>query len=182
MRTTRRSFTILYLCVTIMCAAAVHGQNEKTMVAQDKDESQLTYSAGSTITRNNPDGSWTKILSRGVNAHHQDTDLTAEEGLYNGSVSEIRFYGNAVFKDSVRKLNADTLIYLENSREAFAIGHVIVSESGRSLWADRVRYQKDIRRIEASGNVTVMDDSTRSFINGMEAVFNDSTGHGLIIG
>lgn len=172
--------TLWSVFTAVVSTVVVYGQNEES-----GKESKLTFEAGSNFYHQNPDGSFINRLYKGVTAWHLDAELRAEEGAYLSDlndVREIRFYGGAAFKDSVRNLNADTLIYYENSREALAIGNVLVTEGGRRLRADRVSYLKDIRVIRASGTVNVEDDSTRSTITGKEAVFNDSTGYGLIIG
>ena len=182
MRMKQNTFTSLFVLATLVWAGVLYGQNNIDMDNPDKEESRLYYHAGRTRGIKRPDGSFIKELSDGVEAWHHDAVLKAEEGIYDSYKGEICFYGNAAFKDSVRHLNADTLIYYENNHEAFAIGNVRVTERGRSLWAERVRYLKDLSVIEAFGNVAVKDDSIRSSIYGMEAVFNDSTGHGFVIG
>ncbi|MBT4483925.1 MAG: hypothetical protein HOC71_09640 [Candidatus Latescibacteria bacterium] len=173
---------IFFIASILLCAAAISGENNESTEDSNTGESSLYYTAGRTSGRQMPDGTLVKNLSGGVKARHLDAFLEAEEGEYISNPSEIRFYGAASFKDSLRSLFADTLIYHETNLEAFAIGNVTVIESGRLLFADRVRYLKDLRYIEAHGNVVIEDDSTSSSIRGIKAVFNDSTGHGLIIG
>ena len=180
MRSRIQVLPALALFSLILWTASGYGQDE-----QEKKTSTLTFEAGSNIFKRNPDDSFINRLYRGVTAWHLDAELTADEGVYMSDVDDIRqirFYGSAAFRDSVRHLNADTLIYFEDTREARAIGNVTVTEGGRTLRADHVRYLKDLRYIEATGSVTVNDDSTRSTITGEKAVFNDSTGYGLIIG
>ena len=177
MQTERKAFAVIIMFLTIAWAVAAQGQNEN-----DEEKSSLFYSADGGTRVESVDGSIMKKLLGGVHAWHGDATLEANEGVYFSKPSEIRFYGQAVFKDSIRQLNADTLIYFEKTREAHAIGNVKVTEGGRLLLSDRVRYQKNIRYLDAAGGVTVLDDSTRSFIQGMEAAFDDSTGHGIISG
>ncbi|MFC1692977.1 hypothetical protein ACFL1R_05690 [Candidatus Latescibacterota bacterium] len=183
MRGQKNAIKAFAVLSALLCAVAVFGQDTEKSEPRSEEESRLTYRAkgGGKYVRK-ADGSFSRILTGGVEAWHLDAKLEAQEGIYKSDPSEIRFYGGTTFRDSVRQLFADTLIYYENSREAFAIGNVRVSENGRTMLADSVRYQKNLSLLEAYGSVTVVDDSLNSSIHGTEAVFNDSTGYGLIFG
>ena len=177
MRLRLKFFLILTLLSVLASAVAGYGQNES-----EEEESTLHFDAGSKVFKKRPDGTFTNRFYKGVETRHLDAVLRAEEGIYDSRLGETRFYGDTAFEDSVRKLFADTLIYYENTREALAVGNVRVTEGGRFLSADRVRYLKNKRFISAMGSVEVRDDSTGSIIHGKKAVFDDSTGYGLIVG
>jgi len=176
----RFRYAVLHLFLIASVAASavsVSGQDEG-----GKDEERLEFTAGGKEFRKRPDGTFLNRYYRGVVTRHLDARLEANEGVYDSRLGEVRFYGNAAFEDSVRRLFADTLIYYEKLHEAYAVGNVRVTEGDRKLTADTVYYQKDIRYIKASGNVWVHDDSTNSTIRGTIAEFNDSTGYGLVVG
>lgn len=167
----------------LLLASAVTGQNDDDN-SGDGSKSGLIFEAGSTEFKSRADGTFTKRLSNGVKAwtRNRDADLRADDAFYDSRLGETRFYGSAAFRDSIRHLNADTLIYYDRNDEVVAIGNVRVTEKDRTFWADRLRYEKKNRLMHASGGVIIRDDSLRSSINGMEAVFNDSTNYGLITG
>jgi hypothetical protein len=48
--------------------------------------------------------------------------------LYSSPV-RIVIYGDAVFSDSIRTIKSDTLMYYEESREAYAFGSVSVESA-----------------------------------------------------
>ncbi len=173
-----------FVVVTVLFwVSAVTGQNGDDNSA-DSDKSGLIFEAGSTEFRSQPDGTFTKRYSNGVSAWAEDrsADLKADAAFYDSRLGETRFYGNAAFRDSARYLNADTLVYYDRNNEVVAVGNVRVTEKDRIFWTDRLRYEKNNRLIHASGGVIVRDDSLRSSINGVSAVFNDSTRYGLIVG
>jgi len=182
MRMRLKIFGVLVAGLLLVCFAFARG--EETGGDEDRPE-PLTFEAGSNRFRKNPDGSFVNRLYNGVKAWHLDAELTADEGVYESDADdrrEIRFYGGASFRDSLRRLTADTLVYYEDTRRAVAVGGVLVVEGGRTLVADRVEYRKAGSEIVASGAVNVYDDSTRSRVTGETASFNDSTGYGLIVG
>jgi len=121
-------------------------------------------------------------LYNGVRARHLDAALEAREGIYYSDTGELSFYGDAVFIDSLRQLNADTLIYYEKQRITIAKGNVKITQEDKTFWAEHVKYLKNMRVLEVSGGVTIKDDSLKSSISGMKAVYNDSTGYGIITG
>jgi len=171
-------FGVLSMLVWAMGTA---GQETETPSSK-KDDSGLEYSAGSTVGRQLEDGSLVKIFSDSVVARHLDAFLKALEGRLESGPGLIRFSGGAMFRDSLRTLNADTLVYYEKTQFALAIGRVLISQGMRTVTADTVLYRKAEKIIEARGNVTIRDDSTRSYIRGEAAVFNDSTNIGYIVG
>ncbi len=167
----------------LLCVSAVIGQNDYDNSGDDS-KSGLIFEAGSTEFKNRTDGTFTKRYFNGVSAWTEDhsADLKSDAAFYDSRLGETRFYGSAAFRDSLRLFNADTLVYYERNDEVVAVGNVRVTEKDRTFWADQVRYEKNHRLVHAIGSVFVRDDSLRSSINGVEAVFNDSTNYGLIIG
>ena len=168
----------------LLWASTVIGQNADES-QRDEKPSRLEFQADSTRFKRSPvDESGIKWLLGNVKAWTQDRDseLQADVAYYNSSLGETRFYGSAAFRDSIRHLNADTLIYYDADRRVIAIGNVIVTELDRSFRSDRVNYQKDIRIVQAIGNVIIRDDSLKATITGNKAVFNDSTRYGLVVG
>ena len=178
-----KRLTVFIILSALLCASAVIGQNDSND-PENEDKSGLEFHAGETFVKTNDDGTFTKSYSDGVEAwtRDRDSELKADAAVYFSSLGETWFYGSAAFRDSTRHLNADTLIYNDNSEEVIAVGNVVVTEIDRAIWAERVSYNKKLRLINATGGVIVRDDSLRSSIKGMEAVFNDSTGYGLVIG
>ncbi|MFC1538870.1 LptA/OstA family protein [Candidatus Latescibacterota bacterium] len=175
--------SVLALLTVLLCATVVIGQSEKTGSA-DESVSSLEFRSGSKRFVKADDGTFTNSYLNGVEAWTKDRDseLSADAAIYLSSIGETRFYGSAAFRDSTRHLSADTLIYYDANEEVIAIGNVVVRETGRTFWAERVNYLKTLNLITATGGVIVRDDSLRSSITGMEAVFNDSTDYGLIVG
>jgi len=167
----------------LLWASAVIGQNDDSNPVDDST-SGLIFEAGSTDFKSRTDGTFTKRYSNGVSAWTEDgkTDLRADDAFYDSRIGETRFYGSATFRDSIRLLNADTLVYYDRNDEVVAVGNVRVTEKDRTFWAERLKYERNRRLVHATGSVIVRDDSLRSSISGMEAVFNDSTNYGLIIG
>ncbi|MCE5250898.1 hypothetical protein LLG96_11820 [bacterium] len=176
-----RRLSLFLVLLAVLCAVSVFGQMEEKKTAQAVTRRSLVFSADTTEYSFGND-SFVKSYFGHVRAIQQDVELRADVALYLSAVAEARFYGGAMFKDSLRTLNADTLIYFYNRREALAIGNVIVTEKDRLFKSGRVRYQKDLRLVEASGGVYVHDDSVRATVFGREAVFNDSTGYGAVMG
>lgn len=149
---------------------------------QADDDGILHVQAGGTRAVQSPDGAMTKWLSNGLRAWQGDAELTAQEGVLYSDPVRIVIHGDADFRDSTRTITADTLMYYESTREAFAIGNVVVRSTDRRLTADRLHYRRLENLIDATGNVAVVDDSLHASMSGGEAVFNDSTRYGLIIG
>jgi len=167
----------------LLWASAVIGQKNNNNLEND-NKSGLEFRAGETFVKTNDDGTFTKSYSNGVEAwtRDRDSELKADAAVYFSRTGETWFYGSAAFRDSTRHLNADTLIYNDNSEEVIAVGNVVVTEIDRAIRAERVSYDKKLRLVNTVGGVNVRDDSLRSSIKGMKAVFNDSTGYGLVIG
>ncbi|MDP2982663.1 MAG: LptA/OstA family protein [Candidatus Latescibacter sp.] len=169
---------LIFFSVTL-CAVSVMGQggggNQREKNAEiyfEADQGETTLSDSTVIKR-----------YRGhVRAWSADTELRADEAMYNSSLGETRLYGHTSLKDSIRTLSADTILYYNQRREAFAIGNVKAAEKDRTLWAHEIWYRKNDRLLIGSGGVTVKDDSLRSSITGMKMVYNDSTRNGLVIG
>ncbi len=149
---------------------------------ESSEESKLIFRAGSTDFRRHDDGTYVKRYYNHVEAwtRDRDSDVSADAARYDSGLGETRFYGSAAFRDSARILQADTLIYFDNTEQVLAIGNVAVSEKDRTFWANRVSYDKPARIVHAIGDVIVRDDSLQASMTGNEAVFNDSTGYGLI--
>jgi len=156
---------------------AVHGQDETP-----GNDSTLRFDAGGKEFIKRPDGTFLNRYFGGVRTHHRGAILEAEEGVYDSRSGEVRFYGAAAFRDSVRTLFADTLLYYEHTREAFAVGNVRVLEGKKSLAADSVFYRTEERFLMASGAVSIHDDSTRTAIRCVTAEFDDPAGYGRLAG
>ena len=73
-----------------------------------------------------------------------------DEGL-----SEARFFGRVVYRDSAIQLDAANLTYLPRTAVATFSGKVRVTESDRLLTARRVAYHKNEHRMDAEGGVTL---------------------------
>jgi len=146
-----------------------------------EDESVLKFEAGGKEFRDEGDYFINRFYDY-VTAWHRGSVLKAREGIYHSGTGDISFYGETSFRDSLRQVFADTLLYNENSHEALALGNVRVIEGDRTLIADRLRYNKDMKFIIASGSVYINDDSTRAVLQGESAEFSDSTGVGYITG
>jgi len=162
-------------------AVSVFGQLQGKSPAGQEKKRPLTFSADKTEYDFRND-TFVKSYLGNVMARQEDVELRADAAYYLSGEAVARFYGSAMFRDSLRTLNADTLIYYYNRREALAVRNVLVTEKDRLFKSGRVRYQKDLRLVEADGGVYVHDDSVRATISGSEAVFNDSTGYGIITG
>ncbi len=146
-----------------------------------KEQSTLRFEAGSKEFLDKGDHYINRFYNT-VTAWHRDAVLKAREGVYNSGTGDIRFYGETSFRDSLRQVFADTLLYNEHSRKARAIGSVKVQEGDRMLSSDELFYDRDLQHIIASGVVFISDDSTQTVIRGETAEFSDSTGVGLITG
>jgi lipopolysaccharide export system protein LptA len=175
----RLSLKLFIVFSAILCAASVVGQGsggnkagKSTEIFFEADQGETTLSDSTVI----------KWYKGHVRAWSADTELRADEAMYNSRLGETRLYGKTSLKDSIRTLNADTIIYYNQRREAFAIGHVKVTEKDRTLWAHEIWYRKNERLLIGTGGVTVRDDSLRSSITGMKMVYSDSTRNGLVIG
>ena len=166
----------------IIRTAIVLGAAAGLAVAQTNDSDVLRVEAGGTRAVQSPDGVVTKWLSNGLRAWQGDVILTAQEGVLYSRPVRIVIHGDAMFRDSTRTIRGDTLMYYEDSRESFAIGHVVAESPGRRLNTDLLHYRRLENLINATGNVAVVDDSLHASMHGHEAVFNDSTRYGLIIG
>lgn len=158
------------------CIAAVYGQN------RENSESRLEFQAGGKDFLRFPDNTFINRFYNGVRTSHLDAVLTAEEGVYESGPGRVRFFGKAAFVDTLRRLYADTLVYFEQTREAYAVGNVRMYQGDRSVFADSIYYNKDMRYVRASGSVSVNDDSTHTAMSGATAEFSDSTGYGRITG
>ena len=171
---------IILVIAALLSAAAVTGQvggkAEKQAVGEP-----LRFRAPRTEYEYG-DSAFVKSYSGGVFAWQRDVEVEADEAMYLSDEAEARFYGNTTFRDSIRRLSADTLIYYYKINEALAIGNVVVTENNRFFKSGRVRYRKDQSYITAENSVYVRDDSVNSIMKGDAAVFNDSTGYGLITG
>ncbi|MFC1511582.1 hypothetical protein ACFL5H_00090 [Candidatus Latescibacterota bacterium] len=167
----------------IGCVVSVFGQGDETVQGGQEPEG-LVITAGRTESKQQEDGSFIKQYSGEVHARarSRDAELFADVAEYDSRIAEVRFSGHAVFRDSTRNLFADTLVYFERRGDVEATGNVAVVELDRSFWADRVTYLKNDRLVVAAGNVLIRDDSLRATITGTRAVFNDSTGSGIVAG
>jgi len=176
---------VLLIISAVLCGVAVSGQSNDTSGPGDEGRQKLKFKAPHFAFKSLEEMNiinYSGDSSRPVRAWQDDIELEAHEAVYNSKLGEARFLGNASFKDSLRELTADTLIYFTKSREALAVGNVMVTEKGRLFRAGKVRYRKALRLVEAFGSVYVHDDSVRSTITGTNAVFNDSTKYGIVSG
>ncbi len=176
---------VLLIMSAVLCGVAVSGQVDDTSGSGDEDRQKLKFKAPRFAFKSLEEMNiihYSGDSSRPVRAWQEDIELEANEAVFNSKLEEARFLGSASFKDSLRELTADTLIYFTKTREALAIGNVIVTEKDRLFRAGKVRYSKALRLIEAFGSVYVHDDSVRSTITGTNAVFNDSTKYGIVSG
>ena len=176
--------TFFVVSTALWVSVVVLGQDVGENTSKE-NPSRLYYDADTTkAKRNLDDGSVIKELKGNVKAwtQNRDSELKSDAAFYNSKLSEMRFYGNAAFRDSTRYLNADTLIYYEKRNEVDALGNVTVTETNRTFHAQRINYKRKEKLVHAYGSVKVRDDSLKASINGLEAVFNDSTNYGLIIG
>ena len=123
-----------------------------------------------------------KIYVGNVLFTHRDASLAADFARYDSRTGETLLHGGATFVDTLRTLSADTLVYYDRTRESLAIGHVEALENDRSVRADKIRYRRRLNTIEALGGVIVVDDSLEATLEGSGAVFNDSTGYGIVTG
>jgi lipopolysaccharide export system protein LptA len=161
-------------------------------IAQEESRETFWIDAVNTIGRLDPSGSGViKEFRDNVHAYQGDyvperdayeIDLRADRAEIITREAVARFYGNAVFKDTLRTLKARELTYYYRRKELFAEGQVEVTEEGRLFKSERVHYHKPNRILTATGDVYVYDDSLRSTVTGNEAVFNDSTNAGFITG
>ena len=176
---------VFFALSAVLCVMAFAGQTQNEKASEDKGPQQLDFEAPKFQFKSLDELNiiiYSGDSLRPVKAWQLDVELQANTAIYNTKSTEARFYGNAVFKDSLRQLNADTLIYYNDTRNAVAVGNVIVTEKGRMFRAGKVKYNKDQRLVEAMDYVYVHDDSVRSTITGASAVFNDSTRYGLVFG
>jgi len=180
---TRTRCGIFILVVLVFCGAALSQHNEN-LSREDEPKSGLRFLAGATEFKKNPDDSVVKRFLYGVHAwtKERDSELQANEAIYNSALGETRFFGSAAFRDSSRYLNADTLIYYDATSEVEAKGKVVVTEKDRVFRTERIVYKRKERLLHTYGSIVIRDDSLKSTINGLEAVFNDSTNHGLVTG
>jgi lipopolysaccharide export system protein LptA len=173
------SLKLFFIFSAILCAASVIGQGGGGN--RQEKSSEIFFEADQGETSFN-DSTVIKSYRGNVRAWSNDTELRADQALYNSSLGETRLYGHTSLKDSIRTLNADTILYFNQRREAFAIGHVKATEKSRTIWSHDIWYRKKERLLIGTGGVTVKDDSLRSSITGMKMVFNDSTGNGTVTG
>ena len=162
-----------------MCAVSVIGQGQGGNQRGKGSEIFFEADQGETSLS---DSTVIKTYRGNVRAWNNEVELKADEATYNSRLGETRLYGHTSLKDSIRTLNADTILYYNQRREAFAIGNVKATEKDRMLWAHDMWYRKNERLLIGSGGVTIRDDSLRSSITGLKMVYNDSTRNGLIIG
>ena len=185
MGTGSRTVRAIWAAVTVVASVMAVVSPGGSQPGEANGPESLRYEAGRT-RGSFFDTTGVKVLTDSVIAWHRDAILSAFEGVYESGTGIIRFRGRdmvpALFSDSVRHIEADSLVYYEKTGIAMALGDVIVTEGDRILMADSVRYRKDEQILEAFGNVTVRDDSMMTAMTGREATFNDSTGHGLVIG
>ncbi|MFC1606451.1 hypothetical protein ACFL47_00650 [Candidatus Latescibacterota bacterium] len=172
---------LILTTATLLSAAAVTGQIGRKTEEPVIEGEPLRFRAPRTEYEYG-DSAFVKSYSGGVFAWRNDVEVEADTAIYLSDVAEARFYGSTTFRDSIRRLSADTLIYFYKINEAIAIGNVVVIEENRLFRSGRVRYRKDQRSITAANSVYVRDDSVNSIMKGDTAVFNDSTGYGLITG
>ena len=172
---------IIFLVMSaVMSVAAVTGQLDGK-ADEGEIRKPLKFKAPKTEYEYK-DSAFVKSYSGGVYAWHEDVEVEAEEAIYLSKKGEAHFYGDAAFKDSLRQLTADTLIYFYTIKEALAIGDVKVTEKGRLFKAGKILYKKNLSQIVAEGGIYVYDDSIHSQVTGTTGVFNDSTGYGVITG
>jgi hypothetical protein len=164
------------LKIAVLIAAIVMG-----IAAYAQNGDRIEFSADRTSTEF-LEGGVVKRYEGNVVARSGDMELRSEEAVYDSRIEETRLWGSTSLKDSVRTIWADTLIYYNRQREAFARGHVHGIERARSFNAGWVRYRRMEHLLEGFGGVTVKDDSIRSSVTGLSMAFNDSTRDGLIIG
>jgi hypothetical protein len=154
-----------------LCGAAALGQNSE----------RIEFRADRTTTEF-LEGGVLKWYSGNVLARSGDLELRADEAVYDSRIGETRLYGESSLKDSVRTVWADTLIYYDKQREAFARGNVRGIERARSFRAGWMRYRRALRLLDGFGGVTVRDDSIHSSVTGLAMAFNDSTRNGFVVG
>ena len=177
--------SIFILTAAVFCAIAVSGQIGSNSDSRGKSMQKLEFEAPRFEFKSLDEMNiinYSGDSTRQVRAWQEDIELQADVAVYNSKLAEARFHGGALFSDSLRNLAADTLIYYTGNREALAVGNVIVTEKDRLFRAGKVRYRKALRLMEAFGSVYMHDDSVRSTVTGAEAVFNDSTGYGVVTG
>lgn len=183
----RKSRRLLALFLSAALALSVSLATSRSEDERDggTKPTRLIYSAGKTRTTIDPnDNSVQKSFTDSVRAWtvNRDSELQARAAFYNSRTGETRFYGSAAFRDSARHLYADTLVFYERTNAVVAVGNVFAREKDRQFRADRVTYLKNDRLVHASGNVAIEDDAFKAAIFGENAVFNDSTGYGLVTG
>jgi lipopolysaccharide export system protein LptA len=173
-------FAFFALSLLILFKGGMSGD----FISAAERERTLFFEAGRQETKIENGGTFLKNYYDNVRAWTDDglTEIKGDAAEYNSSLKEGRFYGHASFRDSTRTLRADTLLFNETTNELMAIGNVVGNEKDRTFWADRVGYRRNIRLVRATGGVVVRDDSLKSSVHGVSAVFNDSTGNGFIFG
>lgn len=108
------------------------------------------------------------------------TSLYAEGGSYDQQLQFASFYDNAVYSDSIRTAQADSISYWQLDRKTFLSGKASILEGNRQIDGDAIFIDRQKSQFNANGNAKIIDQS--QVIVAQDIHLDDISGRGWAIG
>jgi lipopolysaccharide export system protein LptA len=87
------------------------------------------------------------------------TSLYAEGGSYNQKTQFASFFDHAVYTDSIRTAQADSIFYWQLERKTFLSGKASILEGNREIFGDAIIIDQQKNLFSASGNAKIADET-----------------------
>ncbi len=108
------------------------------------------------------------------------SNLYAEGGSYDQKTKFASFFDNAVYTDSIRIAQADSILYWQIDRQTYLSGKASIREAGRQINGDSIFINQLNKQFDAKGNAQVIDQSQE--ISAHEIRIDDILGMGWATG
>lgn len=108
------------------------------------------------------------------------TSLYAEEGSYDQQLQFASFFNNAVYSDSIRTAQADSIFYWQLDHKTFLSGKASILEGNRQIDGDSIFIYRQKSQFNANGNAKIIDQS--QVIVAQDIHLDDISGQGWAIG
>lgn len=108
------------------------------------------------------------------------TTLYAEGGSYNQQIQLASFFDNAVYNDSIRTAQADSIFYWQLDGKTYLAGKASILEGNRQIIGDAINIDQLNSQFNSKGNAQILDPS--QMIGAQEIQLDDISGLGLATG
>ncbi|MGA1544007.1 MAG: OstA-like protein [Saprospiraceae bacterium] len=108
------------------------------------------------------------------------TNLYAEGGSYDQKIQFASFFDNAIYTDSIRIAQADSILYWQLDQKTYLSGNASIWEADRQISGDSIYIDQLNKQFNAKGSAQVIDQS--QVISAYEIRLDDILGRGWATG